>query len=99
MSIRGEERSRRAARSPDSAVHSTKICGLKVFMDARMPVTHEEGDRYPLGPPKFSPGSAIGRGNGLRSHTVWVRIPPWAPSRMVEQSTQCLLVSMGMYTN
>ena len=25
--------------------------GLKVFMDAYMPVTHEEGDRYPLGPP------------------------------------------------
>ena len=25
--------------------------GLKVFMDARMPVTHKEGDRYPLGPP------------------------------------------------
>ena len=27
--------------------------GLKVFMDARMPVTHEEGDRYPLGPPSY----------------------------------------------
>jgi len=27
--------------------------GLKVFMDARMPVTHKEGDRYPLGPPSF----------------------------------------------
>ena len=26
--------------------------GLKVFMDAYMPVTHEERDRYPLGPPK-----------------------------------------------
>jgi len=25
--------------------------GLKVFMDARMPVTHKEGDRYPLRPP------------------------------------------------
>ena len=25
--------------------------GLKVFMDAYMPVTHEERDRYPLGPP------------------------------------------------
>jgi hypothetical protein len=23
-----------------------------VFMDAHMPVTHEEGDRYPLGPPE-----------------------------------------------
>ena len=27
--------------------------GSKVFMDARMPVTHKEGDRYPLGPPVF----------------------------------------------
>jgi len=27
--------------------------GLKVFMDARMPVTHKEGDRYPLRPPRF----------------------------------------------
>jgi hypothetical protein len=26
--------------------------GFKVFMDARMPVTHEEGDRYPLRPPE-----------------------------------------------
>jgi hypothetical protein len=29
------------------------ILGLKVFTDAHMPVTHEEGDRYPLGPPSF----------------------------------------------
>ena len=29
------------------------IFGLKVFTDAHMPVTHEEGDRYPLGPPSF----------------------------------------------
>jgi hypothetical protein len=28
--------------------------GLKVFMDARMPVTHKEGDRYPLRPPSFA---------------------------------------------
>ena len=27
------------------------IHGLKVFMDAHEPVTLEEGDRYPLGPP------------------------------------------------
>ena len=27
--------------------------GLKVFMDAHEPVTLEEGDRYPLGPPSF----------------------------------------------
>ena len=30
--------------------------GLKVFMDARMPVTHKEGDRYPLGPPNYNGG-------------------------------------------
>jgi len=28
--------------------------GLKVFMDAHKPVTLEEGDRYPLGPPSIS---------------------------------------------
>ena len=28
--------------------------GLKVFMDAHKPVTLEEGDRYPLGPPVIS---------------------------------------------
>ena len=28
--------------------------GLKVFMDAHMPVTHKEGDRYPLRPPLLS---------------------------------------------
>jgi hypothetical protein len=33
--------------------------GLKVFTDARMPVTHEEGDRYPLGPPKFCLVSSV----------------------------------------
>lgn len=34
-------------------------------MDARMPVTHEEGDRYPYGPPyiliKVSHHSSVGR--------------------------------------
>ena len=32
--------------------------GLKVFMDARQPVTLEEGDRYPLGPP-IDPYSSV----------------------------------------
>ena len=32
--------------------HHCHSYGLKVFMDAYMPVTHGEGDRYPLGPPK-----------------------------------------------
>jgi hypothetical protein len=27
--------------------------GFKVFMDARVPVTHKEGDRYPLKPPNY----------------------------------------------
>ena len=31
-----------------------KFDGLKVFMDARMPVTHKEGDRYPLRPPQLT---------------------------------------------
>jgi hypothetical protein len=30
------------------------VFGLKVFMDAHEPVTLEEGDRYPLGPPSFA---------------------------------------------
>ena len=29
--------------------------GAKVFMDAREPVTLEEGDRYSLAPPSFAP--------------------------------------------
>ena len=35
--------------------------GLKVFMDAYMPVTHEEGDRYPLGPPRIMENWLSGR--------------------------------------
>ena len=31
--------------------HRFRQLGLKVFMDAHKPVTLEEGDRYPLGPP------------------------------------------------
>jgi hypothetical protein len=29
----------------------SQVLGLKVFTDAHMPVTHKEGDRYPLRPP------------------------------------------------
>jgi hypothetical protein len=42
----------------DAALHIAvlnKLIGLKVFMDAHEPVTLEEGDRYPLGPPILSP--------------------------------------------
>ncbi len=33
--------------------HTPPNIGLKVFMDAHKPVTLEEGDRYPLGPPIY----------------------------------------------
>ena len=33
---------------------TSTMFGLKVFMDARQPVTLKEGDRYPLGPPDLS---------------------------------------------
>ena len=39
-------------------LRSTNL-GLKVFMDAHMPVTHEEGDRYPLGPPSLCAGLTL----------------------------------------
>ena len=55
------------------------ILGLKVFTDAHMPVTHEEGDRYPLGPPDFCPGDGIGIRVGLRSQILRVRVSPGAP--------------------
>ena len=41
--------------------------GLKVFMDARMPVTHKEGDRYPLRPPRFRGCSSAGRATALQA--------------------------------
>ena len=34
-------------------IRSTKLLGLKVFMDAHDTVTVEEGDRYPLRPPSY----------------------------------------------
>jgi hypothetical protein len=37
----------------DSRREEATNFGSKVFMDARMPVTHKEGDRYPLGPPSL----------------------------------------------
>ena len=42
-----------AARIKGSSPFSRTKFGLKVFMDAREPVTLEEGDRYPLGPPNL----------------------------------------------
>ena len=38
---------------PMSGVFTYSEFGLKVFMDAHEPVTLEEGDRYPLGPPSY----------------------------------------------
>ena len=37
---------------------SLSLFGLKVFMDAHEPVTLEEGDRYPLGPPSYREAGA-----------------------------------------
>ena len=45
--------------------------GSKVFMDARMPVTHKEGDRYPLRPPNLFPMSNLGEGSGLLIREAW----------------------------
>ena len=42
-----------ALRLAGSSPASRTKFGLKVFMDAREPVTLEEGDRYPLGPPNL----------------------------------------------
>ena len=50
--------------------------GLKVFMDAHKPVTLEEGDRYPLGPPRIA-GYGSGHPLGLISQESSVRI--WHP--------------------
>lgn len=36
------------------SVFQYSFFGLKVFMDAHEPVTLEEGDRYPLGPPSYN---------------------------------------------
>ena len=41
-----KDRDRRPVGMPDI------FCGAKVFMDAHQPVTLEEGDRYPLVPPR-----------------------------------------------
>ena len=41
-----------AAKRSSILLRSTNL-GLKVFMDAHSTVTAEEGDRYPLVPPKF----------------------------------------------
>ena len=62
--------------------HDIFIYGLKVFMDARMPVTHKEGDRYPLGPPyiliQFPSSSAVEQ----QTVNLLVRgsIPRWGAS-------------------
>ena len=49
------------------SVVAFSFSGLKVFTDARMPVTHEEGDRYPLRPPFSYTGSSIGRAAASKS--------------------------------
>ena len=36
-----------------------------------MPVTHKEGDRYPLRPPNLFPMSNLGEGSGLLIREAW----------------------------
>ena len=50
---KGGDRVVNSARGENEIRGRVKNLGLKVFMDARQPVTLEEGDRYPLGPPSF----------------------------------------------
>jgi hypothetical protein len=44
---------REIATSVEGLFKSVFPYGAKVFMDAHQPVTLEEGDRYPLVPPKI----------------------------------------------
>ena len=49
--------------------------GLKVFMDAHMPVTHKEGDRYPLRPPSY--GEAGATASVIHQVLRWIDIASW----------------------
>ena len=53
MGFRQETHKKTAGAKQDYNRLGNQEYGSKVFMDARMPVTHKEGDRYPLGPPKY----------------------------------------------
>ena len=52
--------------------------GLKVFMDAHKPVTLEEGDRYPLGPPSYV-SVVLTAARQSPKLLVGVQIPPGTP--------------------
>jgi hypothetical protein len=54
---------------------SLSLFGLKVFMDAHMPVTHKEGDRYPLGPPSY--GEAGATASVIHQVLRWIDIASW----------------------
>jgi hypothetical protein len=58
---------------------SLSLFGLKVFMDAHMPVTHKEGDRYPLGPPSYGEAGACTLRSASVIHQVlrWIDIASW----------------------
>ena len=51
MGFRQETHKKTAGVKQDYNRLGNQELGFKVFMDAHMPVTHEEGDRYPLKPP------------------------------------------------
>ena len=62
------------------------ISGLKVFMDARMPVTHKEGDRYPLGPPMHPYSSVVEQ--RLDKALVGGSIPPMGTNLALTDGVQ-----------
>ena len=55
------------------------LVGLKVFMDAHEPVTLEEGDRYPLGPPSYV-SVVLTAARQSPKLLVGVQIPPGTPN-------------------
>ena len=55
MGFRQETHKKTAGAKQDYNRLGNQEYGSKVFTDARMPVTHKEGDRYPLGPPSYTP--------------------------------------------
>ena len=68
-----------------------KFEGLKVFMDARMPVTHKEGDRYPLGPPSLLREVQV-EPNGLISHVEGGALPSPATSFRILSAIKKLFI-------
>ena len=61
------------------------LVGLKVFMDAHKPVTLEEGDRYPLGPPSYV-SVVLTAARQSPKLLVGVQIPPGTPNNLLGSS-------------